>query len=235
MVYKNKTIESNFFLKKFSHLRRFDIAIDLLGFNENDFFLDYGTQDGYLISKIINNLNQPKILFGYEPVSLEFKKLGQKLNTNDKNNVFFSSELNLIIKKYPKFNKISCLEVLEHMTSFNQDKILKDLSALLENNGKIIISVPIEIGIAGFLKNIIRYFIGQKHEDSTLANIFKSLFGMKILRQENNFINSHIGFNYKDLEKLIYKNNFIIYKKVYSPFTFIGPFINSQVFYVLIK
>ena len=121
------------------------------------------------------------------------------------------------------------------MTSFNQDKILKDLSALLENNGKIIISVPIEIGIAGFLKNIIRYFIGQKHEDSTLANIFKSLFGMKILRQENNFINSHIGFNYKNLEKLIYKNNFIIYKKVYSPFTFIGPFINSQVFYVLIK
>ena len=235
MFYKDKTIDSNFFLKKFSHLRRFNIAINLLHFNKNDFFLDYGTQDGYLISKIINNLDQPKILVGYEPVSLEFKKLDQKLKANDKNNIFFSSELNLIINKYPKFNKISCLEVLEHMTPSKQDEILKEISELLEKNGKIVISVPIEIGVASFLKNIIRYFIGQKHEGSTLVNIFKSLFGMKILRQESNFINSHIGFNYKELEKLIYKNNFIIYKKIYSPFTLIGAFLNSQVFYVLKK
>ena len=235
MFYKYLTINNRYLIKRYSHIKRFKIAINLLNFHKNDVFIDYGTQDGYLISEILKKTIQPKIIVGYEPVSLEFEDLKKTLDKKNYNNIFLTKKLNLLPVKISNFTKISCLEVLEHLSSFEQDKILKEIFELMDTKGNLIISVPIEVGIGGFLKNILRSLIGQSHEGSSMKNIFKSLFGIKIIREKNKFINSHIGFNHNDLEKLFAVNNLKIYKKVYSPFIFFGSYLNSQVFYVLHK
>ena len=109
--------------------------------------MDIGTGDGYFL-KLVNKKKIKKIV-GYEPDKKMFKILKKN----------FSNNKNIILKKHLKketefFNKISCLEVLEHVRLKDQNKILKLIKKNSTNKSIILIGVPIEIGISGFLKKL---------------------------------------------------------------------------------
>ena len=113
---------------------------------------------------------------------------------------------------------------------------LSNISSLMNSNSILIISVPIEPGLGGLLKNLVRIIIRQTHSGTNLKNLFKISFGFKISRDTNvDFISSHIGFSHNDLLKLVKKVGFNIIKKTYSPFRFFGSPLNSQIFLVLKK
>ena len=91
--------------------------------------------------------------------------------------------------------------------------------------------------MSGFVKTILRIFMNQKHSNTNILNLIKTLFGIKIDRKtlqtkKLNYINSHIGFYYFDLKKLILEH-FEIVNVFYSPFPFLGSFLNSQIYFVL--
>ena len=46
---------------------------------------------------------------------------------------------------------------------------------------------------------------------------------------------SHIGFDFNTVEKLILNNNFKILKKYYSPFDYLGFWLNSQIYWLIKK
>ena len=115
--YSQLTTSNTNFIKRFSHSKRFITAIKILNFRSNDKFLDIGTGDGYFL-KLVNEKKIKKIV-GYEPDNKMFKILKKNLSYNK----------NIILKKYFKkesesFNKISCLEVLEHLRLKDQKKSL---------------------------------------------------------------------------------------------------------------
>ncbi len=100
-------------------------------------------------------------------------------------------------------------------------------------HGKLIISVPIETGIAGLIKNLIRWMIRQQHA-TKFSDVIKAFLGMRVERiVERGYIYSHIGFRFKDFEKILEKENFKVSKQLTSPFGFLGAFANSQMFYVV--
>jgi len=134
-----------------------------------------------------------------------------------------------------EFDKVCCLEVLEHLTEENQRNVLCTISYVLNDHGFAVISVPIEIGVSGLLKNFARWILRQQHRNATAVNILKSFLGLKIDRGNQPFILSHIGFDYRDLEKVFASVGFEIKNKVYSPLKGFGGFFNSQVFFVLEK
>jgi hypothetical protein len=121
------------------------------------------------------------------------------------------------------------------MTEMNQNKILNEINSILTDDGYVILSVPIETGLGGFLKNIARILLKQTHSNTSLKNIFKSAFNIKIDRGEEAYISSHIGFDYKKLEKLFKINGFKIISKSFSPLPIFRSVVNSQVFYYLKK
>jgi hypothetical protein len=127
------------------------------------------------------------------------------------------------------------LEVLEHFSEANQRKRLLEMVDLLEDNGRIIVSVPLEVGLPSFIKNTIRFLIKQNKGDATFKNIIKSLFGIPIERQQDGYIYTHIGFNHNKLETIFSECQFQIIKKEYSPFKYLYNIVNSQVFYTLKK
>lgn len=226
--YSELTTSNTSFIKRFSHSKRFTTAIKILNFRSNDKFLDIGTGDGYFL-KLVNEKKIKKIV-GYEPDNKMFKVL--------KKNLYYSK--NIILKKYlvkdsGPFNKISCLEVLEHLRLNDQKKIFKLIKKNSTNKSIILIGVPIEIGLSGFIKNLIRILLRQSHENTSVINIFKSLFNLKIKRRNSKYIKSHIGFDFSTVEKLILSNNFKILKKYYSPFHYIGFWLNSQIYWLIKK
>jgi hypothetical protein len=137
------------------------------------------------------------------------------------------------------FNIVTCFETLEHFTEPMQLELLGQIASLLGENGTVILSVPIEKGFPSLIKNIIRRFSCEKSHRHfySLRNMWRAFHGQRFpeFRSGNEFLWSHVGFYYDDLEKLFQKIGFVIEDKKYSPFSFLGTGFNSQVFYRLRK
>lgn len=182
-MYSNQTINNSSFIKRFSHNKRFQNSLKLLSPKNDDKILDYGTGDGYILNQIYNKNRYCEII-GYEP--FENKEL--LINYKDHETIKI---INNIININTKFNKISCFEVLEHLTEENQEIELQQMLELLEENGKIIVSVPLEKGLSSLLKNIIRILLKQQHSNTNFSTITKSFFGIKFDRGSNQYIKSY--------------------------------------------
>lgn len=231
-MYADLTIQNKSLLKRFSHGSRFKIALKLLSPASEDQILDYGTGDGFMLSKIRVENNHCKIV-GYEPIPHMFEELQGKINKFSKKKPV--EIVNNTAGVSGAFNKICCLEVLEHLAEENQKKEIKQMAQLLTDDGKLIISVPIEVGFSSLLKNIARIVLRQTHSNTTFRNVIYSLFGVHFNRSENSYISSHIGFYYHDLERLLLVSELKMKNKVFSPIPIFKGLLNSQVFFILEK
>jgi protein-L-isoaspartate O-methyltransferase len=230
-MYSSLTTKHKSFLKRYSHNARFRIAVELLNPNPEDKILDYGTGNGHMIEKVIEKSNCH--IVGYEPASYMFEELKKNKLISRNRKV----ELCTDIKDYPPkyFHKICCLEVFEHLPKSNQYKEIKRMLNLLNDGGKLLISVPIECGFSSLCKNIARILIQSAHANTTFKNIVYSLFRIPIDRGEHAYIHSHIGFYYPDLEKVLFSCGLKKCYKTFSPIPFFRGGLNSQVFFILEK
>ncbi len=230
-MYADLTTESKSFLKRFSHGSRFNIALDLLNPGPEDKILDYGTGDGYILP-MIRAANSHCEVVGYEPVQYMFEELKDKMRESGVQGLHLRNNLDGLTSTY---NKICCLEVLEHLAEKAQMREIKKMMGLLSDNGQIIISVPIEVGLSSLMKNIVRILLRQTHDGTNFRNIVYSLFGVHFHRGEAPYIPSHVGFYYRDLEKLLLASGLRMRLKKFSPLPALNGVINSQVFFVLEK
>ena len=119
--------------------------------------------------------NSSKIFFGYD-ISLEMLNevspaLSEKVN--------FTNDIEDICLR--KYDFISCLETIEHIPDAKVINTLKLLLSILKNEGKLLISVPIESGLSSLLKQIVRLLSGQKEKETNLLTISLSLFFLQDL------------------------------------------------------
>jgi SAM-dependent methyltransferase len=221
-IYADYTYNSKNPLARFSHRTRFSVGLDLVLEKNPKSILDYGAGDCKFL-KAVFEADSSIILHAYEPV-MEVK--------NDENIKIFKDLNELASKKY---DVITCFEVLEHFNQKNQAEILGNCFKMLEDDGKIVISVPIEIGLPSLVKNLRRMSFGHFNW-AYLKNTAKCLIGADVpeIRNREGFIPSHLGFNHHKLEK-IFLQNFKIEKKTTSPFSILPSFLNAQLFYQLKK
>ena len=230
-MYSKLTIENRSAIKRFSHSKRFKVALDILDLVEDDTLLDYGTGDGHFILSLSLKCPGVKIV-GYEPVEEMFNQLVSSLKENES-----SSSVSVIQKleslSENSFDKITCFEVLEHLSDEMQRVAIGNIKLLLKKDGLVFISVPIEVGLSALVKNLIRFAIGQSHRGTNFLDVIKSVFGIRVKRENAPYVNSHLGFYYFNLEKIFFEEGLIIKQKIYSPFNWLRGIINSQVFYIL--
>lgn len=235
-LYKEGTYRSGSFIKRWLHQRRFKEASKILNLKKSDLLLDYGCGDGYLLtlcSKSIPSQN----LYGFEPVNEMYKEAIQNVGKKIKI-VQDLKELN------NKFTKISCLEVCEHLVDDDLKELFSNIGNLLKPNGRVIISVPIEIGIPAMLKNLFRFFKNKKwYGNLTFKNYIKTILGLTIPRNVSqrlsnvnyiNFISLHTGFDYRKFELLL-NDYFRIQRKYYSPINFFKSVLNNIIYYDCVK
>lgn len=172
-MYSKLTIENDAAIKRFSHARRFNVALDMLKFEFGESVLDYGTGDGYFLI-LLKNKNSEIKAFGYEPGSEMFDHLLANLrNSNYLDGISVFQSLDGLLDM--QFEKITCFEVLEHLDKNLQKNALRNMKKMLRQDGLLLISIPIEIGFSSLIKNVLRIILGQKHDATNLTNIIKSL------------------------------------------------------------
>lgn len=202
-------------LFRFSHGARFRKTVELINAQPGETILDYGCADGRLLKMLPDSVNK----IGYDPYPQD--ENGLKV-INDTSGLECCS-----------CDTITVCEVLEHVSEAQAQAILKECRRLLKPKGRLIISVPIEVGLSSLVKSLARLIKVRPLEGNmTVPNVLRSTFYFPVERIVDDYnsageVYGHMGFDYRKLRL----NGFAVTQKVYSPLPF-GPLLNSQVFYV---
>ena len=216
--------------QRFSHSSRFKLSkkIFLMTTKDGDNILDFGTGDGKVFEYYLQEKSL-KMFYGYDISSSMLKEVLPELSEK----VNFTNDIKDICQR--KYNFISCLETMEHIPDAEVLNILNLLFSILNEKGKLLISVPLESGLSSLLKQIVRILAGQKEKETNLLTILLSLFFLTRFVKRDQRDPGHMWFDFFKLKKSIKSSSFKILKKFYSPFPILKFFFNSQLFYLVGK
>jgi 2-polyprenyl-3-methyl-5-hydroxy-6-metoxy-1,4-benzoquinol methylase len=213
-------------LFRISHRRRFTYAIKLLDCLPDSRVLDFGSGDGYLLELLSHQLPFDK-LTALEPLEYLQKEIKTRFEANPIR--IITSTTNLADHS---FDRIACLEVLEHLQPVAIEKILGELKRLVASDGTVIISVPIEVGPSALLKYLAARLLTGSNRWYTISDILRATVGLPVARDGDSIFIPHKGFDFRLLKKTI-KKNFAIEREVFSPFPILRSSLNSQVIWKL--
>jgi 2-polyprenyl-3-methyl-5-hydroxy-6-metoxy-1,4-benzoquinol methylase len=142
------------------------------------------------------------------------------------------------------YDVVTCMETLEHCTAPIVEVVLSDLARLVAPNGRVIISVPIEIGPTFFLKTVIRNHAARNglsdyknYEKYPFSEALRMIFATRstaVPRPAPNSqygINSHYGFNWKALRERV-RAHLKIEKTLFTPLGWLGGYVSSQAWFL---
>lgn len=227
------TYNSPSFIRRRTHMLRLKRSVETLNLRDTDSVLDYGAGDGYLAT-LLNKVSIKKITC-YEPMSVQYDQM--KYLLSDFPNIYKADSIDKISNQ--SFTRIFCLEVLEHLPEEQLNISLKEIYNLLDKKGKVLITVPCESGVNGFIKNVIKKTI-DKNRAYTYKDLWEIAFNKKkverIIKHSDitPYIYEHFGFNNIQFEDYLIANKFKIERKINFPLKSLS-FFSSQVFYVLSK
>lgn len=224
MSYSSYTYNSPHIIQRLSHRRRFAKTLELVKkysgrIQADGRFLDYGCADGYLASIVRKEIPGLRTVC-YDPFP----------DANPADGVEIFSSLDGAVKEQKPYDLIGCFEVLEHLSPGGQSLAIKTMRELIADDGYLLISVPVECGLAGVFKAIFRKIFSRNlSRQYSLRNIYRTLFGLPLpeFRNREGYLN-HIGFYFKDLKSIIEKY-FRPEDISYSPTSFGGEALNSQI------
>jgi 2-polyprenyl-3-methyl-5-hydroxy-6-metoxy-1,4-benzoquinol methylase len=225
MSYDAQTIRSPSSLKRWSHTTRFQLACQLLAPRDGERILDYGTGDATLL-RALHAAAPAASLVGFEPIMTQEAAANAPPGAQ-----IVGSPTGL-----SGFDKVACLEVLEHLEGAMLETAVDNIVGAARPGGRILISVPIEIGPSVVLKTIVRAAVRAPHENTTLANTISSALGRTgqiVRRAEDGFIASHVGFDWRALRARLCRRGLHEIRLIFSPIGPLGPVLNSQVMMLL--
>jgi SAM-dependent methyltransferase len=226
MTYSHLTIDSDSAIKRFSHRKRFSIARQLLAVTAGHRVLDYGAGDGYFL-RFVGSSQPAATMVSYDPS----QEMLSQMRGATSPRVIANAVSDVSGIQDQSFDRIACLEVLEHLTENEQIDTLRQMRRFLTTDGLLLVSVPIEIGPSAIAKNVARLMAGHPHPGASLRNVVRSAFGMPVARDAARL--SHIGFDHRELRRLFSKCGWEIEATVCSPWPLLGLLLNSQIFFVL--
>lgn len=242
--YARKQIFCKDWVISFSHRRRFEIGVKLARQFANKKVLDYGCGDGTFLALLMQSSCVPAEAVGadLDPRSLQ----NCQVRFQQLYNLQFVLIADLESTQHTHaYDAIVCMEVLEHV--FDLDAVLDAFARLLKPQGKLLISVPVEIGWPLLVKQIVRRIAGWRRlgdycwmPSYSWRELLASLFAgsqqhmkRRILKNpEGTFFYDHYGFNWKVLKQLL-SERFQLLQMSNSPLPWLPVGWGSQVWFLL--
>lgn len=226
---------------RWSHGSRFDLACRLVAPRAGGRLLDYGCGDGTFVAMIHSRFRET---LGCDvdpgPIAACRTRLGHLPG------VRFDSVRAAAQEPSASWDVVTCMEVLEHCVETERRRVLDEIATLVEPDGLVVISVPIEIGPSVAGKQLFRALAGVRNlgdyrhrERYAPLEMLRSILGRPIDRvvferqSETGPYRyyGHKGFDYRDLAREI-AARFRIRQRQFSPLPALGPALNSQVWFI---
>ena len=172
---------------------------------------------------------------GYEPVAEMSEQARQLLQACEVPARLLTTPADL---RNLRCDRIVCMEVFEHLDSPRLARAFADLRELLRPDGQLVLSVPVEIGAAALVKNVVRAVAGQQNDNASWRNIAAAMIGRTagiVRHSDAGYIHAHLGFDYRALRAQVRDEGFSIETERFAPFPLLGAALNSQVFWRCIR
>lgn len=237
MSYEEITFKDKNPIKRFFQRNRLVSAVKLYCPQQTpETICDFGAGNGELCKLLALHHPNTKLIC-YEPTPNLLSEA--KTNLLNTANVDFCQDINNIGPE--NFDVVFCLEVFEHLPPKETADALQIISDLLKPGGKIIIGVPIEIGIPALYKGLFRMFRRYGAFDASIKNVILSTFGFlpqnrptSEISPSFNYHFEHMGFDFHELKKAV-SSHFTLKKTIASPFSMLGWHLMPEINFVAEK
>jgi 2-polyprenyl-3-methyl-5-hydroxy-6-metoxy-1,4-benzoquinol methylase len=126
---------------------------------------------------------------------------------------FSVSDLNKQEEAPVQYNLVTCFETLEHVGYL--ENALNNIYRSIEKNGLALISVPIEVGVIGTIKFLLKVKvygdkmneIGKEHEKEYFRTLVKGKDISVYRSKQKDIWWDHFGFNYQTIENYFRQRN----------------------------
>lgn len=207
------------------HAAHINEAVRLAALDGSQRFLDAGCSDGELI---IRANGQYQTAVGADHNREALKTLNERLAYNEK---LLTLQSDVCRMPFPdrSFDTICCLETLEHV--YDMPGALAEFKRILVDDGKLIVSVPIERGLPILLKQgVSNLFFGGYRGKYTWQEIWYATTG-KMTKIERPGLSSHKGFDFKTVAAELRKH-FEQVTQSGLPIRWLGTWLNTQVIFM---
>lgn len=236
MSYSQRLLQQGNQLTRLAHRSRFGTVLDALSNVQYNQALDYGCGDGWLLKSAY----QQNLVKGGLGVDVDPQMLSTCQEIFADISGFQFCQPQAISEKIPpqSCDLILCTETLEHVGE--PEIILEQMLIYSQPGAQMVISVPIEIGSALFLKQVGRYFANRKGGYGYERYSLSELFAASVLWDTNSFpsshslqapLRSHKGFDYRKIEQLL-RQKVTIERTIFSPFPWLGNLLNSTIIWI---
>jgi SAM-dependent methyltransferase len=244
--YAAKQLFSSDRLVSWSHRRRFETGLRLARRFHGQRIVDYGCGDGTFLALLSASATPPLEAIGAELDERQVHDCRARLG--DRPGLKF--ELISTLEDEPhrgRYDGVVCMEVLEHVVAV--DRVIECFHRLLREDGVLLVSVPVEIGIALLVKQAARRIAGWRGIGDypgtapyTLAECWASVFAGRsqhIARpvygvEAGRPFYDHKGFNWMALRDRLARR-FHLGDVVASPLPRLGPRFATQVWFSATK
>ncbi len=197
---------------------------------------DFGAGNGELCKLLSKSYPKASIVC-YEPTPGLLDEA--KENLKEIPNISFVQDVDGL--KNESIDLLFSLEVFEHLPDQETKQAIKSIHNLLRSKGKLIIGVPIEIGIPAFYKDMFRMFRRFGAYDANLKNLLLSLIGsppknrpIREITPGFNYHFEHVGFDHRRLIKVL-EGYFMAQGTTSGPFDIFGEWLMPEVYFTLEK
>lgn len=231
-------------LVAWSHGSRFELARRLVAPHRGGRLLDYGCGDGTFVAMVHGDFSET---VGLDVDPGQAAECEARLGHLPGVRFGLTRDLATGAVRGP-WDVITCMEVLEHCLEPERRRVLDELARAARPAGLVVISVPIEIGPSVVAKQMARALAGlrglgdyEHRERYSLGEILQSAAGASVPRiafdgggPDGPYrYYGHKGFDYRDLAREL-AERFTITQRMFSPMPWLGPVLNSQVWFVCV-
>jgi len=229
---------------RWSHGSRFELARQLVAPHAGGRLLDYGCGDGTFVAMAHVAFREN---VGLDVDPWQIAECQRRLG--DLAGVRFGLTRDLATIAPGAWDVVTCMEVLEHCVEDERPRVLETLATAAGRDGRVVISVPIEVGPSVAGKQAFRALAGlrrlgdyEHREKYAAAEMLRSIAGLPVNRTavERHGVDGpyrcygHKGFDYRELAREI-EARFAIERRLFSPVGWLGPVLNSQVWFVCVR
>lgn len=202
LTYKRKTFRN---IPHILRLRKILRTLKSLAPKRDESYLDIGCSNGY-ITDVVRSTYCLGVCRGMDHV-VENLELARQRYPDSK---FEFIDLNKqVLPERVKFEIITCFETLEHVGDLTN--AIKNIIAFGDPGSRILISVPIEIGMVGIVKFLLkvllyRYSLNELPGKPGRRKYFYQLVqGKRIstFRDKREGWGTHFGFDYRDVDDIL--------------------------------